>query len=222
MRGSPLKQSVTPSKLRDRLLAAAREKDGDVSVVNEDDAEEDGDEDEEDGGGTEVNTPTKKVKYATRPGVDLETVVAGESECGSTSGKRKRGDTSAFFALRPGSGTSPVRAEGHRSPIMEDGLPDVRPRIRPERETRTRKERKVELRRDWTYAETEWGSEEIVEANEKILEKVCQSCSVRVVIQADGNRFGRSCQHGLRVTIFLRFQRRLFTDLRRRTSCCRR
>lgn len=173
--GSPLKLSVTPSRVRDRLLrVAGKGGDTDQAAMNAGDGEDggSGDEEEEEGGGTEVNTPTKKVKYAARPGVDLETAVGEPSV--PLSGKRKRVDTSAFFALRPGSGSSStsVITGRQRSPIMEDGLPEVRTRSRRE-EGRVRKEKKLAPRRDWTYAESEWDGRDVSEANEQVLQQVC-------------------------------------------------
>jgi len=170
VRGSPLKQSVTPSKLRDRLIRTAEEIDLDAGgLVEEDEGEgEDGD------GGEQQKTPTKKVKYATRPGVDLEIAVPGPSSVRSGE-KRKRVDTSAFFALRPGSRGTPTTMDKQWSPVVEDGLPEVRSRVRKEKEEggeRVRRDKVVVPRRDWTYAEIVWGSKEVVEENEKVLDQV--------------------------------------------------
>ena len=160
----PVKHSVTPSASRWRTRD-----------------EEEGEEEEEGGAGgeeAEVRTPTKRVKYATRPGVDLEAMVETSRLplVEERSAKRKREDASAFYALRPGSGsastsTTPVGGkQRHLSPTMEDGLPEIKRSHVMRDGARMRKEKPP--RRDWTYGEAIWGGPSIVQTNEAILEKV--------------------------------------------------
>ncbi|KAK4685683.1 hypothetical protein P7C73_g4462, partial [Tremellales sp. Uapishka_1] len=132
---SPLKQSVTPYKEHEGA----------------------GEEEEE------MQTPTKKVKYAVKAGVDLQ---AGPST------KRKREDTSAFLSLRPGSSrgneTSPTPGE-------KELMDMLRPK-RKEREVgRAKKVRREQPRMDWTFREGIWGSTEVMASNREIIERIRQA-----------------------------------------------
>ena len=157
---SPLRHSVTPSSRKPRGSKGKERDDGDGTNV--DDADDGyGDEDDPMAVAGDGKTPTKRVKYAVRPGVDLDTATEDlPDETPRT--RRSRLDTSAFFALRPGSASDAVTPNGERSTPrkgkyipVEDGLPEVRPprRSRPETETKAEKRRK----RDWTYSEPVWG-----------------------------------------------------------------
>lgn len=139
--GSPLKQSITPSKSRQKSQA----EDGDGG--------ESGNEEEE------VQTPSKKVRYA-------DTRLNGPSS-------RKKEDVTAFLSLLPGSDST----TGVRATVL-----DSREEVRPTREEmgffteRTTKsrgvKRKLKPRRDWTYKESVWGSDAGSEGNRKKLDDV--------------------------------------------------
>lgn len=161
---SPLRHSVTPSKRSGRGL---------VTPVHELDEEEDE---------ADVQTPTKRVKYGVKGGVDLDERV----EVPPVLSTRKRTeDAGAFFALRPGGdGTASAGKAGRldfgvgstgmgsgatgRIPV-EDGLPEVR--LPARREKREKVYEKSRRRKDWTYRETAWGSRQA--ENQETLRKVC-------------------------------------------------
>ena len=162
--GSPLRHSVTPGSVRIRSQLKSKGKavqgaEPENAGLGGDHAEADA---EESGMDSDLaKTPTKKTKSGIRPGVDLETAADAAEKVltpPSVSG-RKMFDTSAFFALRPGSGVvqSPgskkTGGSGERSIPAEDGLPEVRaPRLRREKSGGKGRRRK----RDWTYGEDIW------------------------------------------------------------------
>ena len=165
LRGSPLKQSVTSSKLQERLIAAAHGTDLGQKGLDEEVHAEGYDDELPD-------TPTKKVKYATHAGVDLASAAGGLDE----SMKRKRGDMSAFFALRPGSPSgvrpTPSPKDIQSSPMTEHGLSEMRNVRRHNGEGRPEKKKKSVPRRDWAYGEIVWESDAVIKANESVLDKV--------------------------------------------------
>lgn len=154
---SPLRHSVTPSK---RPISPSE-----VTPHNEMVDEED------------ARTPTKRVKFGTRAGVDLEHADVHVPEVLSSLRKRRE-DPSAFLAMRPGgtplsanmsngAGAGNMSGMGKRGIPIEDGLPDIRPVLR--REKTGIKEKKRE-KRDWRYPEQIWGSRS--EENKALLETV--------------------------------------------------
>lgn len=165
---SPLRHSVTPSK---RPMSSPRDEAATptgktLEAIEEEAAAKAGD---------ELRTPSKRVKYGTRPGVDLERV---EVPPVILSARKKREDASAFFALRPGvAGTASGdlvqdglgKTPSGRIPF-EDGLPEVHtPTFRRKRQEGERKAR-VRRKRDWTYSESVWTRD--TSANREVLEKV--------------------------------------------------
>ena len=165
IKGSPLKQSVTPSKLRNSTPH--------TPAIEAEDGEKEASDDEVDD--TQQDTPTKTVKYKVRPGVKVDQMELGSrSTSGNASEKRQRGDTSAFFALRPGGTSSAVMGISNQGriqdPLMGGELRQVRPR-RARREG-VRKENELPRRRDWTYKETQWGSDSLTKEHEAALQKV--------------------------------------------------
>ena len=180
---SPLRHSVTPSK---RPVLQVGE--DDIDQIEERD---DGDDVEMDGeaGDDEANTPTKRNKYAMRPGIDLARAYESvrppaslASGPGPGSTKRKGEDVSSFFALRPGSGndSSPLTAVVRRRFVpVEDGLPEVRTRRGRQVQgmgmgmgTRSEKKLVKMVKRDGRYPEVIWGGVDVVRANGKVLDEV--------------------------------------------------
>ena len=162
IKGSPLKQSLTPSKSANKIHTT-----GEGSNGAGDDGK--GRSDGEGGVGgvseEEISTPTKR-KHPRR-GVDLENIQAEGSE------KRQRVDTSAFFALRPGSGASAASPVRTWTPIHDDDGFEARlPEVDQIKDGKKAESERKEPRRDWTYSERVWGSEAIVEGNKRILETV--------------------------------------------------
>ena len=129
----------------------------------EDEVEEDEEEEEvEDIEGSEEleKTPTKKTKFGIRPGVDLAKESAKLVE--TPPSKRKKMDTSAFFALRPGSApnTSAHAGASVSDEKADDDMPAVRRSearkgvtVKQPGDDASRRSRK---RRDWSYQEKTW------------------------------------------------------------------
>ncbi|ORX37322.1 hypothetical protein BD324DRAFT_650922 [Kockovaella imperatae] len=174
--GSPLRQSVTPSSRRVRSAlrggrVTEKKNDEEDGVVKEDEIRAGSeaeaamiDEDAMEVDGQEERTPTKRVKFGVRQGVDLAIATEELDETPRT--RSKRLDTSAFFALRPGASPSGSTARSlrnaqtssgmkSRSIPVEDGLPEIRA-PRANRSTTTSQKLK-RRKRDWTYAERIWG-----------------------------------------------------------------
>jgi hypothetical protein len=155
---------MTPSKRSERGL---------VTPVNELDEDEDE---------ADVQTPTKRVKYGVKGGVDLDERVEVPPVLST---RKRREDAGAFFALRPrGDGTAAADnagrldfgvgsagpGSGRRGRIpVEDGLPEVRAPVR--REKMERVPEKLRRRKDWTFRESVWGSRQ--EEDASMLRKVC-------------------------------------------------
>jgi hypothetical protein len=180
---SPLKYSVTPNKSgeKGKRKASLKEDDADVmGVEDEEERERSGLEGEE----TEIRTPTKRVKYAIRSGVDLEKAseeltgvgLAGPSRSRSGRGRRNEG-VGAFFAMRPGAsiagtalGTEDTGDEGRH-----EGF--ARPDLARKKRVRVdigRKRVKQKIRRDWTYSEKRWDIS--AAAGQAVLSEVSSRC----------------------------------------------
>ena len=165
---SPLRHSVTPSKRRASSLNPEEEGDNVATPIGKalETLEE-----EPEHGANELRTPSKRVKYGTRPGVDLEHVDVPPV---ISSSRKKREDASAFFALRPGSGSEGNMPSVQKSLLgripFEDGLPEVHtPSMRKKRPDGYKKPR-TKRRRDWTFAEVVW--DVAAEQSRRDLEKV--------------------------------------------------
>ncbi len=162
--GSPLKQSVTPSKPT-AGPSVVQERSGLDILTAEGQGE--GAEDED-----EIETPTKKVKYR-----DTRSLSIADRP------RRAKEDYSAFLALRPGSssqsnnkGSPAVSAAEAPLPSREE-LGFVSSRSRRQKTAK----RKVKPKRDWSYGESLWGGKILTERNDKVVRKVGNESSTRVI-----------------------------------------
>jgi hypothetical protein len=192
---SPLRHSVTPAtrnrtKEGEATSAVAEQGDGDAEA------------------GSEVGTPSKKVKYAVQPGVDLEAVSNDVRPPAGLSSTPRRGneDTSSFFAFRPGSGAQPsssrprrvrgvdVDERGSRVPIpLEDGLPNVRQTrhslLKSAKQGAVVKKKRT--RRDWRYPEVVWAGKAVQEENARVIKQVsCAVSDLKTTTKLTENRQG--------------------------------
>lgn len=145
-KGSPLKQSVTPTPHRSaRASARLADVEGDLGAHDEEEQDEQA-----------PLTPTKSRFLAAPP-----------------SSRRKRDNVSAFLALRPGpagSGDALAELSKKRDAPTADAYDferSLRPkRVRTEQEQRARKMRS---KRDWTFHEAVWAGPAVQRRNEEAL-----------------------------------------------------
>jgi hypothetical protein len=147
---------------------------------NEDEDEEENEEE----GPESARTPTKRRTYSSGVdrGVDLQAGPSSASTSASASRRsaRRQGDTSAFFALRPGSGHSGsgigITLQNHRGRGRDRSIsptPEKRGVLAPRRNLKEVRERRVlGKRRDWRYPEVVWAGRSVRQENEKYLDKV--------------------------------------------------
>ncbi|GFZ45080.1 hypothetical protein JCM24511_02806 [Saitozyma sp. JCM 24511] len=193
-KGSPLRQSVTPSGRPEKRQTPTQRgavSDRHAAVVGEvgmpptegDEEEEEEEEEENDEEGPEsARTPTKRRTYSSGVdrGGDLQAgpSAASTSASASTRSARRPGDTSAFFALRPGSGDtgSGIAPQDHRGRDRDRSVsptPEKRGVLAPRRNLQEVRERRVlGKRRDWRYPEVVWAERSVRQENEKYLDQL--------------------------------------------------
>ncbi|RXK37711.1 hypothetical protein M231_05044 [Tremella mesenterica] len=149
--------------------------------LREDDVHEDDEESNTDErvGMEGEKTPTKSMKFGMKRGIDLESISTSRTDFPNSSGsknkRRKQGDTTAFLALRPGSGIDVIPSPSAGSVVSSslEGGPWVENRrlskgksvqndmLRKEK----RKKSEARTKRDWTYSERCWTDEKVTEEN---------------------------------------------------------
>jgi hypothetical protein len=123
-------------------------------------------------------TPTKRVKYGTVRGVDLSAVdVDVDVEEGASARKRRREDTSAFMALRPDPSASKVVKDVGQGDELPEEEKEYLLSIREKRRMRPSGTREGLKRKDWTFREGIWGSEDVQRRNQAVLDKVGRLCA---------------------------------------------
>jgi hypothetical protein len=155
--------------------------DGD-GVENENENGDEDEEEDEEQGPESARTPTKRRTYSSGVdrGVDLQAGPSSASTSASASRRsaRRPGDTSAFFALRPGSGHSGsgITPPNHRGRGRDRSIsptPEKRGVLAPRRNLQEVRERRVlGKRRDWRYPEVVWSGRGMRQENEKYLDQV--------------------------------------------------
>jgi hypothetical protein len=171
--GSPLKQSLTPSKsvLRPQPQSRRGIATDEGALDQSSELEEGPQGDSEAGTGVgseaEMRTPTKKRKFHPA-GVDLSSASASQAldeaeQVLQQYSSRKKETTSAFMALRPGRSS----AQAVLQEAVDRGLPaEEREYLARRREMARRRVvdqgRTVKTRekRDWTYRESVWGEKQ--------------------------------------------------------------
>jgi hypothetical protein len=167
-KGSPLKQSVTPSKTPARQLRS----EGRAALAEEvEGAEDDVLEDPLGAQGTEMEVAADHDQAPARSAVPPSANASRSTAAAAISAKRRKEDVSAFLALRPGSvpsATTPSKRDVGVVPDMEfDDA--IRAKVRRTGPRTQREKRTVRRKRDWTYRETKWTDADLMARHADVL-----------------------------------------------------